>query len=683
MNIKKNYYDGWLNYDRLSEEYINEYINLFENVYLEVEKDLVLESIKEEMEYGIKSLLNKKINFNSELKDASICIIDSDNTLLDEVSIFDNSTKEEAYLIKNVTNNNQDRIIITSKSSEGKLFGVFKFLQEIKMKTDLRTINIFTSPANNIRMLNHWDNLDGSIERGYAGRSIFYKDNDLRENLERIKDYARMLVSIGINAVSINNVNVSEEETKLIDEKIDIVTKINAIFKQYGIKTYLSINYASPIQLSGFNTADPLDKEVRNWWRNKVEEIYNKIPDFGGFVVKADSEGRPGPFTYGRSHAQGANMLAEALKPYGGFLIWRCFVYNCEQDWRDYETDRARAAYDNFKPLDGKFADNVILQIKNGPMDFQVREPVSPLFGAMPETNQMLELQITQEYTGQQKDLCYLLPQWKEVIDFDTYARGEGSAVKRILDGSLFNQQNTGFAAVVNVGDDENWTGHFLALANLYAYGRLAWNPDLKTKEITEEWIKSTFGNNKLVIDILKKMLLNSWEIYENYTSPLGIGWMVSPGHHYGPDINGYEYSKWGTYHRADHFGIGVDRTAKTGTGYTNQYFKENARRYESLTECPDELLLFFHHVPYTHKLDSGKTLIQHIYDTHFKGVEQVKELQDLWSKLKKNVNEKIYVNVKERLEMQLDNAVEWRDRINTYFYRMSTIDDKYDRKIY
>jgi len=376
-------------------------------------------------------------------------------------------------------------------------------------------------------------------------------------------------------------------------------------------------------------------------------------------------------------------MLAEALEPFGGIIIWRAFVYNCLQDWRDLETDRAKAAYDNFMPLDGKFRDNVILQIKNGPMDFQVREPVSPLFGGMKNTNQILELQITQEYTGQQKHLCYLIPQWKEILQFDTYARGRGSTVERIVTGSVFPQKHTGFAGVVNVGNDHNWTGHTLAQANLYGYGRLSWNPELSAEEITDEWVRLTFGNEPGLIKTISRILLTSWEVYEKYTSPLGIGWMVNPGHHYGPSVDGYEYSPWGTYHRADHFGIGVDRTTEKGTGFTGQYYPENAKLYESMEKCPEELLLFFHHVSYTYHLKSGKTLIQHIYDTHFEGVEKVKEMIKCWQDMKGVIFDETYNHVLARLKIQLDHAREWRDVINSYFYRKSGISDELNRKIY
>lgn len=589
---------------------------------------------------------------------------------------------EEGFLLKTVSQPGP-YLLLTARTEQGLLYGVFGLLRLLQSRRRLDRLQMVETPKNPIRMLNHWDNLDGSVERGYAGNSFFYRNNELTANLERVRDYARLLASIGINRIVVNNVNVHPEETKLIDCRLGMVEKLAEIFRPYGIRLMLSINYASPMEIGGLPTADPLDPEVRQWWRQRVEVIYKRIPDFGGFLVKADSEHRPGPFTYGRNHAEGANMLAEALAPYGGVVIWRCFVYNCQQDWRDRKTDRARAAYDHFQPLDGAFASNVILQIKNGPMDFQVREPVSPLFGAMPATNQMLELQITQEYTGQQIDLCYLAPQWKEVLDFDTYARGEGSFVKRVVNGSLFQRPYGGMAGVANVGDDPNWTGHPLAQANLYAFGRLSWDPDLSVEEITEEWVKATFGPDPEVGATISRMLLSSWRIYENYTAPLGIGWMVNPGFHYGPNVDGYEYSRWGTYHRATCHGIGVDRTMASGTGYTGQYFPENARRYEDVATCPDELILFFHHLPYTHRLKNGKTIIQHIYDTHFAGVEQVKELIQSWGRLKGKVDERRFRQVEERLTKQLVAAEEWRDVINTYFYRKTGIPDQHRRKIY
>ncbi|BDG47555.1 alpha-glucuronidase family glycosyl hydrolase [Parageobacillus sp. KH3-4] len=675
----------WLRYEKVEGYYQN--LSLFSNIVVKGTSP-VFHSAVEELSRGISSIIGiqPKVAKNVE-KNGFILLGTIDD---EEVKRRFSSLREfqqinkEGYTIQSISHNGELSIYLVGKTDKGVLYAVFHFLRLLQMKKGIERLSILENPKNRLRMINHWDNMDGSIERGYAGRSIFFKDDQFVKNRNRIKDYARLLSSVGINGVVINNVNVHETETKLITEEfLPDVAKIADIFRSYGIQTFLSINYASPAQIGGLSTADPLDPDVQQWWKKTVERIYHYIPDFGGFLVKADSEFRPGPFTYNRNHAEGANMLAEALQPFGGIVIWRCFVYNCRQDWRNRSTDRAKAAYDHFKPLDGQFHNNVVLQIKNGPMDFQVREPVSPLFGAMPKTNQMMEVQITQEYTGQQKHLCYLIPQWKEVLEFDTYAKGKGSQVKKVVDGSLYNYQYSGIAAVSNIGDDPNWTGHTLAQANLYGYGRLAWNPDLSAQEITNEWVLLTFGDDPEVVGQISQMLLDSWRIYENYTAPLGVGWMVNPGHHYGPNVDGYEYSPWGTYHYADRYGIGVDRTVRTGTGFTAQYFPENAEMYESLESCPDELLLFFHHVPYTHRLKSGETVIQHIYNTHFEGVEQAKQLRERWKKLKGKIDEKRYRDVLERLNIQVEHAKEWRDVINTYFYRKSGMEDKYNRTIY
>ncbi|MEK3882499.1 alpha-glucuronidase family glycosyl hydrolase [Paenibacillus sp. PL2-23] len=602
----------------------------------------------------------------------------------------------EGFVIRTVKDGKRAYIAIAGKSERGLLYGVFHFLRLLQTEgIGEGGLNVVERPCFGLRMINQWDNMDGSIERGYAGESIFYRDNAVLKDSPRIRDYARLLASVGINGIAINNVNVHQEETKLITERyLPDVARIAAIFRAYGIKLYLSVNFAGPVELGQLDTADPLDASVQAWWRERAECVYRHIPDFGGFLVKADSENRPGPFTYGRDHADGANVLADALLPYGGIVLWRCFVYNCHQDWRDRSTDRAKAAYDHFKPLDGRFRDNVVLQIKNGPMDFQVREPVSPLFGAMPRTNGMMEFQVTQEYTGQQRHVCYLVPQWKEVLNFDTRLKGEGTFVKDIAAGRTHPYSHCGITAVSNIGDDDNWTGHHLAQSNLYGYGRLIWNPELSAEEIAVEWTRQTFGaagsvrptgslEGSRAEKVIVEWLMASWRTYEDYTSPLGVGWMVRPHYHYGPDVDGYEYSKWGTYHFADCLGIGVDRTQATGTGYTAQYAPEVAARYESLDTCPDELLLFFHHVPYTHKLHSGKTVIQHIYDTHFEGVRRVEEQLASWLALEGQIDEARFRHVADRAAEQLDNAKLWRDVINTYFYRKSGIPDTHGRTIY
>ena len=592
-------------------------------------------------------------------------------------------TKSEALTAESYQLSEKDgKLTIAAGDEKGLLYGVFHALRVVSMEKSLAGINVTCKPDNPLRMYNHWDNMDGSIERGYSGRSFFFVNNDIVID-ERTKDYARLVASVGINGVVINNVNVKQAATWLITDRFfEKVAQLSNIFADYGIKFYLSLNYAATIELGGIDSADPLDERVIAWWKAKMKECFEKIPNLGGFLVKADSEGRPGPFTYGRTQADGANMLAEAVKPYGGIIIWRCFVYNCRQDWRDYKTDRARAGYDNFIQMDGDYAENVILQIKNGPMDFQIREPISPLLGGLKKTNQMLEVQVAQEYTGHQIDVCYLMPMFKEVLDFHTYCKRGADTVADVISGRTLGNKNTGIAAVINTGNDANWTGNYLAAANLYGFGRLAFQTSLSSEEILDEWIPMTLSADAEVIKVVKNILLNSRATYEKYTSPLGIGWMVTPHDHYGCSVDGYEHDRWGTYHRADHLGIGVDRTDK-GTGYAQQYYEPNASMYNSLENCPEELLLFFHHVPYTHVLKTGKTLIQHIYDSHFEGYDEAEGFAKAWDGLEGKVDGEIFANVKERFGRQLNNARDWRDQVNTYFYRKSGIPDEKGRTIY
>jgi alpha-glucuronidase len=443
------------------------------------------------------------------------------------------------------------------------------------------------------------------------------------------------------------------------------------------VKLFVSIDFSSPKKIGGLDTFDPLDPRVIEFWKKRTAEIYNAIPDFGGFVLKADSEGRLGPSAYGRTHADAANMLARDLQPHAGIIFYRGFVYDHHMDWRNLKNDRARAAYDNFHNLDGQFDDNVIVQIKHGPIDFQVREPASPLFGALEKTSEAIELQITQEYLGQQRHLCFLAPMWKEVLDFDLHAKGAGTPVKRLAAGKIFNRSLGGFVGVSNVGRDTIWLGSDLAMANLYAFGRLAWNPDLSSERIIDEWTRLTFGNNPRVVKTISQMELNSWRIYENYSGPLGAGTLTDIiGVHFGPGVESSERNGWGQWHRADTNGIGMDRTVATGTGLIGQYRPRVAQLYESLKACPDELLLFFHHVPYTYVLHSGKTVIQHIYDSHYEGVAQAEQLVEQWKSLKALVDEQRYQEVLERLEFQAGHAVVWRDSICQWFLKSSGIPD-------
>ena len=634
------------------------------------ENDTVVKNAATELKTGLKAMLDTEpeIVFGAAGPDVKI------------QNGKDMQDKEE-YTISMKT----PGLEITAKSGAGILYGAFDILRTVACEESVdkayaagKTVR----PSNPLRMLNHWDNMDGSIERGYSGESFFYENNEIVID-ERTKDYARLIAAVGINAIVINNVNVKQAASYMItDRYFDKLAQLGEILAGYGIGLYMSLNYASTIEIGGLDSADPLDEKVIEWWKVKMAEVFKKIPTLKGFLVKADSEGRPGPFTYGRTQADGANMLADIVKDYDAIIIWRCFVYNCKQDWRDRKTDRARAGYDNFIPMDGDYHDNVILQIKNGPMDFQIREPISPLFGGLKKTNQMLEVQIAQEYTGHQIDVCYLIPEFKEILGFKTYCSEKDDTVADIISGKTLGSRFSGIAAVTNTGNDFNWTGNYLAGANLYGFGRLAFDTDLSAEQIAEEFVRMTISENEEVVSAVLEILLPSREIYERYTSPLGIGWMVTPATHYGCSVDGYEYDRWGTYHRADHLGIGVDRTDK-GTGYALLYNEPNASMYNSPDDCPDELVLFFHHLPYTHVLHSGKTVIQHIYDTHFEGYAQARELAAKWDSLKGKIDDEIFDNVKERFERQLYNAREWCDQVNSYFYRKSGIPDEKGREIW
>lgn len=663
-------YKCWLNYDQITKNPQAEAFRpFFQNLWV---GSLALSAAANELTEAAKCLFEE------------LPRIHTDEPALPHITLIPDASMTEAdgFAVEAAAS----QIRITGASDTAILYGVFAFLRAIAMGTSLEALMekpIREQPSLPLRIMQQWDNFCGEIERGYAGRSIFYCDDEFIHDMTRIRDYARLLASVGINALCINNVNVHKLETFFITPRyLPDVARIADTLRPYGIKLFLSINFASPMDIGGLSTADPLDEGVQAWWKDACDGIYRHIPDFGGFVVKADSEGRPGPFSYGRDHAEGANLLARALAPYGGTVIWRCFVYNCHTDWRDRSLDRARAAYDHYKPLDGKFDSNVLLQIKNGPMDFQVREATSPLFGALEKTSCIAEFQVTQEYTGQQKHICYLLPMWEETLRFDTYAKGNGSAVARVIDGSLHGRSG-GMAAVSNIGDSVCWTGHPLAQANLYGFGRLCWNTSLTSEEIAKEWITLTFGSDEGILEVLLPLMMESRGVYENYTAPLGVGWMVAPNHHYGPDVDGYEYSRWGTYHYADRNGIGVDRTQKTGTGYSMQYNAPVCEKYDSLEKCPDELLLFFHHVPYTHTLHSGKTVIQHIYDTHFEGADAAAGYESRWNALRGKVREDVFEEVLNRIRIQAASAAEWRDIINTYFFRKSGIGDAQGRVVY
>lgn len=551
-----------------------------------------------------------------------------------------------------------DGSVTLTGSPKGILYGAYRY---IFGSLSGLTSSGRTAPRYGLRMINCWDNADGSVERGYSGNSLFFKNGKLDYDPARIRLLARLMASVGLNTVCINNVNVHFPAQLLLEDDLDDLAKLASLFRPFGVRLMVSIDFSRPIA-HGVGTADPLDPEVRVWWKDRVAKVYAKVPDLAGFLVKADSENRPGPFSYGRNHADGANMLAEALKPFGGVLIWRCFVYNCRQDWRDTQTDRPMAAWEHYSWLDGTFADNVILQVKNGPVDFQVREPISPLFLGMKNTALALEIQLAQEYTGHQIDIYSMLPMWKELFE------------------QLPEENIMSMAAVSNWGNDHVLTGHPFAALNFFAYGQLCWDPSIDGKTVTRQWIRLTYGLSEADENALTDLLMNSRHVYEKYNAPLGIGWMVVPHEHYGPSPDGYEFDLWGTYHKADRNAVGIDRTA-SGTGYILQYPEALQKLYGTPETCPDEYKLFFHRLPYDYPLSDGRTLIQRIYDDHFEGYDETLAMSEVLKTIPFPEEDKLLI--RDRMEKQLLNAREWRDVINTFFHRLSGVEDALGRKIY
>jgi alpha-glucuronidase len=567
-------------------------------------------------------------------------------------------------------------LVVAGESDRAVLYGAFAVLRTLAVGRPVMQMDAAEAPAAPLRWVNEWNNIDGSIERGYGGRSIFWDGGRIRDDLSRVDEYGRLLASLGINGISINNVNANP--LVLSPAFVPQVARVADVLRPWGVRLALAIDFGSPQTLGKLPTYDPLDPTVIAWWKARADDLYKAIPDFGGFVLKADSEGRVGPSAYGRTHADAANVVARALAPHGGVIFYRGFVYDHHMDWNNPKNDRARAAYDNFHPLDGQFDGNAIVQIKHGPIDFQVREPASPLFGALEKTNQAIELQITQEYMGQARHAVFLVPMWKEALDFDLHVdRTTPAPVKKIVTGQVFKRPTGGFVGVSNVGLSPSWYGNHLSQANLYGFGRLAWNPDLTSAQIVDEWTRLTFGNDPLVVQTVTRIQLDSWPTYENYTGPLGLQTLTDiVGNHYGVAVEASERNGWGQWHRADDKGVGMDRTVASGTGFVGQYAPAVAAIYESLSSCPDALLLFMHHVPYTHRLHSGKTVIQYIYDSHYDGAAAVSRYVEDWNKLTGRVDPDRFAAVGEQLAYQAGQAIVWRDAVTRWFHRVSGIAD-------
>ena len=544
---------------------------------------------------------------------------------------------KEGYAIKN----QGGKTIITAASDAGLLYGAYHLLRLQATGQPTTSLDINEKPFYDLRILNHWDNPNGTVERGFAGRSIF-----LNPDPERMKTYARANASVGINGTVLNNVNASPQA--LSAESLQKAKTIADQLRPFGIRVYLSINFASPIKLGGLKTADPLNTEVIGWWKDKVNEIYKMIPDFGGFLVKANSEGEPGPQDFGRTHADGANMLANALKPHNGVVMWRAFVY------KPQSSDRANQAYDEFMPLDGQFADNVIIQVKNGPIDFQPREPYSPLFTAMKKTPMMVEFQLTQEYLGAANHLVYLAPLWQEFFTF-------------VKPGSI-----KAMAGVANIGDDTNWCGHHFAQANWYTFGRTAWNPSLSPKDIAEEWLTQTFTNQPQFIAAMSQVMMDSREACVNYMMPLGLHHIFAGNHHYGPEP---WYSPRGVradwtppyYHKADNIGLGFDRTLK-GSANVKQYTEELCRLYNDINTCPENLLTWFHHVPWDHRMKSGRTFWDELCHKYDDGVREARHFLVVWDAMQSYVDSQRFDEIQRKLRIQARDSEWWRDACLLYF---------------
>ena len=570
---------------------------------------------------------------------------------------------DEGYVIRSTRVGGHAAIVIASRGEAGTLYGAFHLLRLLQTEQPIAALDLTARPRIQRRVLNHWDNLDGTIERGYAGRSL-WKWDELPARVDpRVHDYARANASIGINGSVINSVNANPQSLRAA--YIEKTAALARALRPYGIRAYLSANFAAPKLLGSLPTADPLDPAVAKWWREKADEIYARIPDFGGFVIKANSEGQPGPYDYHRTHADGANVLADAVKPHGGVVMYRAFVYDA-----DVDPDRVKRAYKEFVPLDGRFRDNVFVQVKNGPLDFQPREPFHPLFGAIPKTPIMAELQITQEYLGQSTHLVYLAPMWKEFLDADTYAKGPGSTVAEVVDGTLEGHTQSGIAGVANTGRDTNWTGHDFAQANWYAYGRLAWDPSLTSEAIADEWIRMTWSAAPDVVAAIRDVMLRSREAFVDYTMPLGLHHLIG-GDHYAPMPQNADARRadWTAtyYHRADAGGIGFDRTP-AGSDGVSQYRSPLRERWADPATVPEPLLLWFHHVPWDRKMASGRTLWDELVRHYGRGAEEARAFEERWTALRGRVDDERHRAVLAKLHRQALEAAQWRDEILAYF---------------
>ncbi|MDD5053138.1 MAG: alpha-glucuronidase family glycosyl hydrolase [Sulfuricurvum sp.] len=661
-------YELWMRYNKIDDKVVEiEYKKALKNILISSTQP-TLNAANAELNLAITGLLGMKPSNDNTLVDGTIIIgTPANSDIIRDLNIASDIAKtgEEGYVIKSTFINGKSCTVIAANHEIGALYGTFHFIRLLQTFQSISNLNILEFPKLKYRILNHWDNLNGTIERGYAGYTLWDWQRLPMYVDQRMIDYARANASVGINGTVLNNVNASGKS--LSKEYLIKAAALANAFRPYGIKVYLTARFSAPIEIGYLKTADPLDSTVRKWWKDKADEIYSYIPDFGGFLVKANSEGQPGPQDYNRTHADGANMMAEALAPHGGIVMWRAFVYE-----NNRHTDRAGSGYIEFIKLNGKFNKNVFVQPKNGAIDFQPREPFHPLFGQMPDTPLMPEFQITQEYLGYSTNLVYLAPLFKETLESDTYTKGKGTTVTNVIEDYQRTHGMSGIAAVPNIGTDINWTGHVFGQANWFAFGMLAWNPDYTSEKIAKDWIKMTFSHDETFIKVISNMMMQSRETAVDMRGALGLNHIMNYATHYGPGP-WYKNLKWDAieYHRADEFGLGVNRTA-TGSNVAGQYAPEVAKLFSNPETCPQKFLLYFNHVSWDYKMPSGRNLWEELVYHYYKSVEDVKQMEKIWDGIEKNIDAQRFNHVKQLLKAQEEEAIWWRDGSVLYFQTFS-----------
>lgn len=662
-------YRLWLKYDLVSNEKLQHaYTRQVADFYVSGESD-TMQIIRDELNYALRGLLSQAKQV-SESEAALVVASGSKAATIARSHNLDlDAVGDEGYLVQQLVSGDSSQIVVLANSDVGALYGTYRLLRQIQTHQPLDNLAVSSKPDIDLRVLNHWDNLDRHVERGYAGESIWDWHKLPEYRYQRYIDYARANASIGINGTVLNNVNA--DPLILTPHYQEKVKALADLFRPYGIKVFLSVKFSSPQLVGGLATSDPLNEEVKQWWSAKAAEIYQEIPDFGGFLVKANSEGQPGPGDFGRTHAQGANMLAKALKPHGGTVMWRAFVYANEKN-----EERSKQAYSEFKPLDGQFEENVLVQVKNGPIDFQPREPFSPLFGAMPKTPLMMEFQVTMEYLGFSTHFVYLGPMYEEVLKADTFARGEGSTVAKVVDGSLFDNSISGMAGVANIGTDRNWTGHIILQSNWYVLGRMAWDPQVSAETVANDWVRMTLSNETKVVSTVSDMMMRSHEITVNTMTPLGLHHIMGAGHHFGPapwvDFLGRDDWNSVYYHRADKQGIGFDRSP-SGVNAVEQYFSPLKEQLADPATTPEKYLLWFHHLPWEYKVaSSGRTLWNELVHRYYQGAEDVKALEQQWDALEGHIDPLQFHQVRMALDIHVKEALWWRNACVLYFQQFS-----------